>query len=161
MSKFAERLRQGEPPEVLLRLTVGAGKSEAAIVGAADVLAAAHAGGREGALYYLVPRHDLGGEVVQRIATSHPGRAVAVWRGMDQPDPELPGKTMCQDAELPRLAAAAGLAGTAACAACPLGADCGYWRQRGQAADIWIAAHNLSYQDKPGEPAAGGGGGAR
>lgn len=146
---FADRLRNGEAPEVQLRLTVGAGKSEATIAGAEDVLVAAHAGGREGALYYLVPRHDLGGEVVQRIAAAHAWRSVAVWLGMDRPDPEAPGKTMCHAPELPKLAAAAGLSGTDACAACPLRLQCGYWRQRGQEADIWIGAHNLAFQGKP------------
>ena len=113
------------------------------------LLEAAHAGGREGALYYLVPRHDLGGEVVARIAAAHPCQAVAVWRGMEQADPEASGKAMCQAPELPKLAKAAGLSGTDACKACPLRLQCGYWRQRGQAADIWIGAHNLAFQGKP------------
>jgi hypothetical protein len=147
--EIAMRQQRGEAPEVMLRMTVGGGKSEVAIAATSALLDAAHAGGREGALYYLVPRHDLGGEIVGRIAKAHPGRKVAIWRGMDQPDPEAKGKAMCQDPELPRLAGAAGLSATAACGACPLRLQCGYRRQRGQDAEVWVLAHNAAFNRLP------------
>jgi hypothetical protein len=149
MADFADRLRAGERPDMLLRVTVGGGKSEAAVRGAGMLLDAAHEGGREGALFYMVPRHDLGSEIAQRIAAAHPGKAVAVWRGRDADDPDAKGAAMCLDPDLPKAATAAGVDTSTVCNACPLRHQCGYQRQRGQRADIWIAAHNLAFQGKP------------
>ena len=147
---FAARLRAGEAPQLMLRVTVGGGKSEAAVQGVATLLEAARAGGgRDGTLSYLVPRHDLGGEIAARIAAAHPGLGVGIWRGMTARDPLCHGARMCLDAELPRAASAAGLGATAACAACPLRGECGYVRQQGQVADVWLAAHNLAFQALP------------
>ena len=109
-----------------------------------------------GAVFYLVPRHQLGDEIVIRIRKAHPGLTVAIWRGLDAQDPEIDGATMCLDRELTREAGRAGLGETAPCVACPLRDQCGYQRQREQKADIWIAAHNLAFSDKPkGLPNAG------
>jgi putative DNA primase/helicase len=153
VDRFADRLRAGERPELLLQMTVGGGKTEAAVKGAVTLLEAARAGGGEEAqdraLIFLVPRHDLGGEIVARIAEAHPGQPIAVWRGMDADDPEQPGKTMCLDPELSSAAGAAGLAKSDVCVACPLNTSCGYQRQRKQRADIWIGAHNLAFHSKP------------
>jgi hypothetical protein len=153
VDRFADRLRAGERPELLLRMTVGGGKTEAAVQGAVKLLEAARAGGDNLAgdheLIVLVPRHDLGGEIERRIAKAHPGRAVATWRGMEAEDPQKPGKKMCLDPELPDAAAAAGLQASVACGACPLNTSCGYRRQREQRADIWIGAHQLAFRDKP------------
>ena len=196
---FAAKMRDGAKPETMLRVTVGGGKSEAAVQGALTLLNAARAGASQrqieaatgwavtlmtaargcgwgarraalhviakllqaaqqaadegalgnGALYVLIPRHDLGGELAERIAIAHPGRAVATWRGMDAEDPSRPGKRMCLDQELPKAAAMAGVDSTAACKVCPLRGQCGYQRQRGQQADIWLGAHNLAFQTKP------------
>lgn len=153
VDRFADRLRAGERPELLLQMTVGGGKTEAAVKGAVKLLEAARAGGGEEAqdraLIFLVPRHDLGGEIVDRIAEAHPGQSIAVWRGMDADDPERPGKAMCLDPELSGAAGAAGLAKSDVCGACPLNTSCGYQRQRKQRADIWIGAHNLAFHGKP------------
>jgi hypothetical protein len=157
VATFAAKLRRGEAPETMLRVTVGGGKSEAAVQGAVTLLEAARAGAAErddeaaadGALFLLVPRHDLGGELVERIAKAHPGQAVATWRGMDAKDPDAPGKTMCLDPDLPKAATAAGVDASVACKVCPLRNQCGYQRQRGQRADIWLGAHNLAFQRKP------------
>lgn len=153
LEEFASRMREGETPRTLLRITVGGGKSDAAVKGAAMLLDAARAGGGDDAdkkaLIYAVPRHDLGGEIVDRVRAAHAGRAVATWRGMDADDPEAPGEKMCRDPELPQAAARAGLAPTEACGACPLRNECGYRRQRGQKADVWIVAHNMMFSAKP------------
>jgi len=149
LKHFAERLRKAETPELLLRMTVGAGKSEAVIRNVPTLLQAARDGGRNGALIYLVPRHDLGDELKQRIAGLHPGLTVATWRGMEAGDPQRPGKAMCLDLVLPRAARNAGLPQTEVCDACPLKRDCGYRRQRAQKAEVWLAAHNLAFAGKP------------
>ena len=160
VDRFADRLRAGEAPEMLLRVTVGSGKTAAAVAGAMQLLEAAReGGGNSGAgngLIVLVPRHDLGGEIVERLRAAHPGRAIATWRGMDAADPEQPGRKMCLDPALPRAAGEAGLAAGDVCVACPLNTSCGYRRQRTQRADIWIAAHQVAFQSKPRPlPAAG------
>jgi hypothetical protein len=147
--RFSNRLRDGEAPELLLRLTVGAGKSEAAIRHAPDLLQAARDGGWDGALVYLVPRLDLGAELVDRVRKAHPGLTVAAWRGMDAPDPARPGESMCLDPALPAAAAAAGLSHTTPCGACPLKGECGYRQQAQQRGDVWLAAHQIGFHTKP------------
>ena len=57
LAAFAVRVADGERPDMLLRVTVGAGKSEAAISAVPTLLAAGKAAGRSGALYYVVPYH--------------------------------------------------------------------------------------------------------
>ncbi len=146
---FAQRLQAGETPEMLLRMTVGGGKSEIAVNAVARLLDAAAIGKREGALLYLVPRHDLGGEIVERIAAAHPGQQLATWRGLGADDPHRPGVKMCLDPDLTAAAGAAGLDKTVVCPACPLQGACGYNRQRQQRANVWIAAHNLAFQGRP------------
>ena len=158
VAEFADKMRAGERPEMLLRLTVGAGKSEAAIRQAPALLDAAREGGREGALYYMVPRHDLGSEIAARLSAAHGGKPVAIWRGMDADDPDAPGFNdpaipkerkikMCRDPELPATARAAGLSAGDACNGCPL--QCRYRNQRGQKADVWLGAHNMAFQGLP------------
>lgn len=154
---LARRIGRGEAPEILLRVTVGGGKSEAAIADLGLLLDEAHAAGREGALFYMVPNHVLSAEVRDRIAAANPDRPVAIWRGLgaedpeaDQPeDPEAPRVGMCLAPELPNLARAAGVRASTVCKACPLRGDCGYRRQAKQDAAIWIMAHNGAFRPLP------------
>ncbi len=104
---FATRVAAGECPTLLLRMTVGAGKSEAAIKNADALLNAAHAGGRNGALIYLLPRHDLSAELRERMCKAHPGKKVAVLKGIDWKNRDDPDDVMCLDPELPKAATAA------------------------------------------------------
>ena len=151
LDNFAGHLAKGEKPELLLRMTVGAGKSEAAILHINKLLDAAREGGREGAAYFLVPRHDLGNDLRERLEHAPPGVKVATWRGMEADDPGRPGDKMCLDPELPKAAGRAGLAHTAPCPACPLRNDCGYRAQAEQKADVWIGAHNLGFHNQSGD----------
>jgi putative DNA primase/helicase len=149
ITAFAAQVAKGEAPELLLQVTVGAGKSEAAIRNAPLLLDAARAAGREGAVYYMIPRHNLGDELRERFAQAHPDMKVATWRGMDADDPARPGAEMCLDPELPKAAAFAGLPHTEPCSACPLREECGYRKQNGKAADLWLIAHNAGFLSKP------------
>ena len=145
-----ELLCDGTAPAVLLGVTVGGGKSEAAIRAISEVLNAARERGEpEGALYYLAPRHDLNEELRQRIAAAHPDLRVAIWRGMEQEDPDRPGEMMCLELELPRAAAEAGLPRTTPCGACPRRLECGYRGQVLGGADVVLAAHQLAFGQKP------------
>lgn len=148
---FAERMRKGERPEMLLRMTVGGGKSQVAVEASETLLDAARDSGRDGAEYYIVPRHDLGGEMSERMAAAHPGLAVATWRGMSAADPLNEGKDMCLDPDLPNAARRAGVSASAVCKACPLRDICGYQRQCEEVAgaDIVLVAHNLAFSHLP------------
>lgn len=150
LTDYARQLRAGTALDLLLRVTVGGGKSQAAILAAPVILAAARQAKPEGALFYLTPRHDLNEELRQRFADAHPGLRVALWRGMDADDPTRQGRKMCLDPELPQAAADAGLARTTPCGACTLKGECGYRQQGAEGADIWLAAHNLAFGGKPG-----------
>ncbi len=163
VAAFADAIRRGNKPDLLLRITVGAGKSEAAIAALPALLDAAHTAGREGAVYYFVPRHDLGDELLARVLAIHPTLKVAIWRGMDQPDRDAPSddptRTMCADRALSGAAMAAAQPATAGCKICKWsppkrsGASsesvCGYIRQASMRPDVWLMPHNLMFQRKP------------
>ena len=146
---FADRIADGEAPAILLGMTVGGGKSQIAVVDLPRILDAARAARREGAVFVAVPRHDLAEEMAERIRQEHPGLRVAIWRGMDRPDPRDPEEQMCRARDLPRLAAEAGQPSTAPCKACPLGPLCGYVAQGRQTADVWIVTHSMLFRDAP------------
>ncbi|MEI6359637.1 MAG: hypothetical protein WCO50_04835, partial [Synechococcus sp. ELA619] len=206
VARFGDLMRDGEMPEHLLQVTVGVGKSHAAIKALPELLEAARIGqgkrawraeiekGSEqarmrerdentermlahaqcrdwmppkrepeqygppappqpgnGAIYYLVPRHQLGDEIAARILHENRSAQVVTWRGMEAGDPNRPGRTMCLDIELPREAIRAGVQAALACIACPLNQECGYQAQREAAAkaDIVIGAHNLAFDQLP------------
>lgn len=150
MTRFAGQVAEGKAPALLMRMTVGAGKSEAAIRNLPTLLDAARAGGKEGAIYYLIPRHDLGDELRERVERANPGMQVATWRGMDRPDPNNPGFAMCMDPELPKAAAMAGLPHTEPCSACPLKNECGHRGQARKDAEVVVLAHNGGFHTLPG-----------
>ncbi|KAA2211424.1 hypothetical protein [Teichococcus oryzae] len=143
---FSAWIRAGEMPELLLRVTVGGGKTFEAIGALPELRAAGRAAGL-GPVLFLHPRHALGDQIAADIRRRHPGLNVAIQRGMEAADPARPGQTMCQDPELPRAARAAGQSATAGCAACPLGPGCAYQLQgrAGRDADVWVAPHQAGF----------------
>lgn len=149
LDDFKGKLLGGEHPDLLLRVTTGGGKSETAIVGIAELGDVARAVGRRGVVYYAVPRHDLGNELLERLQRAHPGLSFAIWRGMDQPDPDNPGELMCRDRQLSGAAQAASQSAIAGCGVCEFAATCSYFQQRGRPRDVWVIPHNLLFQGKP------------
>ncbi len=147
IARFAQRIAAGETPNLLLRATPGAGKSHEVIDAAPDLLEAANSAGKGGALHHLVPRHNLSGELRDRIAARHPELPTGMWRGVDWVNPEDPTDRSCLDPELPRAAAAAGLAPSAACVTCKLA--CQYKAQRRGDAKIQLGAANLALRALP------------
>jgi hypothetical protein len=123
IARVADAIRAQTLPRTLLRLTVGAGKSAAAIAALPQFIDAAEEAGRPGVGFYAVPRHELGDELVARIRAVHPHLTAAIWRGMDRPDRAAPsydpGRRMCRNPDLAKMAVAAGQPATAACKACP------------------------------------------
>ena len=142
---FAAKIEDGAMPQLLLRMTVGSGKTAAAIEALPALLAAGRAAGR-GPVLFTHPRHALGDEIAERIRARHPAVHVAIWRGMAADDPANPGRKMCQDPELPRAAKAAGLPATHGCRACPLAPACAYLAQQDtRDVDVWIAPHQVLF----------------
>jgi putative DNA primase/helicase len=201
---FVDMMRGGEAPEHMLRVTVGAGKTHAAIAALPDLLEAGRIGqgirdwaariakrtekarkqneaeladriinvrvlGREwtpperkpekygpprppkagkGAVYFLTARHDLADEIEARIL-AETGKRPARWRGTEQPDPEQPGQTMCQDLDLLAEARRADVEASAVCKVCALRDQCGYQRQREPKGNKVIGPRELLFLTKP------------
>lgn len=100
-------------------------------------------------LFYFVPRHTLGEEVAQEFETLHPELSAAVYRGIERPDPNQRGYTMCHDLELADAAIGAGQSLESACGVCDASALCGYIKQRDIQADFWVLANHLLFHPKP------------
>ena len=86
---------------MLLRMTVGGGKSDAAIKSADVLHAAARDGDQERAVFILLPRHDLGAELLARVRAEKPGMRAALVKGIEWKNPDDPSDVMCLDPELP------------------------------------------------------------
>jgi putative DNA primase/helicase len=99
--------------------------------------------------FYFVPRHKLGEEVAAEYMAFHPDKVAAVYRGVDQPDPEVPDEQMCHDSELSRAAMKAGQSLATACGVCDKSGECGYIRQQNIEADLWVLPHQLLFISRP------------
>src|SRR5215469_16065042 len=89
----------------------------------------------------------LADELAQRV---RPGISVRVWRGRDQPDPQRPGQTMCQELDLVRRAQSVYAdPNDVVCPICPHLASCSYHAQRGASASIWFGASSLLWHPIP------------
>ena len=152
------------PPVEMIRVDVGAGKSEAARRGLVRLVAELRAVRDRRNVAILVPTHALGEEQAAKIMALPEAQkarlTVRVWRGRKAADPEATGQTMCRDLEAVELAQSVALDpqstvcrrklrdGTVA--ACPFFTTCGYQRQRQAKADIWLAAHEMLFLQKQG-----------
>jgi hypothetical protein len=147
ISDFARRVAAGEAPHLLLLVTVGGGKTWAAIDAMPRLLEAGRSAGR-GPVLFLHPRHKLGDQIAADIRKAHPALHVAVWRGMDADNPAKAGEAMCTTPILPEAARKASMDATHGCIACPMnGNGCAYQDQAEAGAvrpvDVWVAAHHL------------------
>jgi hypothetical protein len=150
IADFTARAGRFETPEILLSGTVGVGKSAAASTGIGPLLDATQAEVRGAAVYYGVPRHELGREALDDIALKNPGRRLAVWLGMDRIDPvRNDGSKMCLEPELIELAPAAGLKPSEVCPFCPMKNDCGWKLQAKQKAEVWVITHQMQFRPLP------------
>ena len=133
--------RRGE-----VRVQVGIGKTQGAILEIAELLSA----DESLRVAYVVPEHKLAAGVLDRFRKEFLGtsRRVEVWRGIAQPDPDAPGKSMCQRAsEAEQVIAVGGaigdLCGSKTRGYCQhhpaAGGTCGYVRQtRERQVHVWI-----------------------
>ena len=132
------------PSALLANATMGAGKSQMSRHHAGKLLR-----DKSAAVAFTLPLHRLTTEQAAAFK-AETGHDAAIWRGMEQRDPERDdGATMCLQPELPKAAQDASVNVSAICKVCPSRNDCGYQRQRGQKARAWFLPHNLLFQEKP------------
>jgi len=146
---------EGEPLVQAIRASTGIGKTQRF----AALLAR-----RKPALpcLYLVPTHRLGDDIAKHFEER--GLTARVYRGRDAADPAIPGNLeqpkakqvrMCLEPEKVKLAQSCGLRVDKACCKskeqqCASYDLCGYQRQlRGDAPNVWLAAHNLLFHPVP------------
>lgn len=134
-----------KPTAHLVNATMGAGKSR---------IARAHAGcflerNKAAAVSFALPLHRLTAEQAAAFKAETGGDA-AIWRGMEQPDPERDdGKAMCLQPELSKAAQDASANVSEICKVCPSRNDCGYRRQQQQQGRAWYFPHQLLFHPKP------------
>lgn len=132
------------PPAHLANATMGAGKSRITRRHGGELLA-----DQDAAVTFGLPLHRLTSEQAADFK-AETGLDAAIWRGMDQPDPERDdGKGMCLEPELSEAARNAGASMSAICKVCPSRNDCGYKRQASTVRRIWFMPHNLLFHPKP------------
>ena len=149
------------PPVEAIRVDVGAEKSDAARRSLVRVVRDLRASGDRRTAAILVPTHRLGDEQVQRIEDlpDADGLKIRVWRGRAAQNPNADNQTMCRDLRAVEDAESVGQdPQTAVCkrelpdgtvAACPFFETCAYQAQRNARPDIWLAAHQLLFTEKP------------
>jgi hypothetical protein len=103
------------PPQGLLRVSLGAGKSFIAAKEISDLIM--REPGRR--VLVRVPDHRLAAEWQARLESMLPAGRVAVWRGADQADPDVEGERMCRAGALVSAATALGGSRSDVCRICP------------------------------------------
>jgi hypothetical protein len=97
-------------------------------------------------VFVAVPNHRLSEEMADAFAALDV--TAAVYRGLSADDPDAPGDQMCRiafDAEALRRG---GGKLDRLCEGCPHAGDCGWQRQLGVEAQVWIGAHNLLFHPR-------------
>jgi hypothetical protein len=144
----------GKPPVVVIKITVGGGKSHAAIHHAVLLIKRLRDAGDMRPIVYLIPEHKLADEIAQRFRNAAIEEGVNctvdVYRGRAarRADATDPDERMCQKHEL--VAEAERLAVKAddeICPECPFKSSCAYLAQKNKSADIWIASHHFVFND--------------
>ena len=153
---LASGWRQGETPPVhALGVTVGAGKTEAALRHSLRLLAQLRADRDERVVVIAVPEHRLSAEIAGRFnALAHKQGAslrAKVWRGREAKRPGGGADArMCGDLNTVREALPLAVdVDKEVCRVCRLTRNCAYVAQRPADADLWIVAHNIIFHAPP------------
>lgn len=141
-----------------IQVSVGGGKTRAAISAVVDAVVRLRQAKVEGSIAYAVPTHRLGKELEERIAETSRRRKVPVsvrtWHGREAIDPESAvGAQMCANLELVKAAQVAALdPQSTVCKSendvCSFFETCAYQRQKRSTADIWIVPHASLFHRK-------------
>ncbi|MEI7607265.1 MAG: DEAD/DEAH box helicase family protein, partial [Rhodospirillaceae bacterium] len=136
------------PPQTGLQMAPGTGKTRKAI----KIVVNAVRANQNFRGVIVVPNHGLADECRARVehecAAAGVAVTVEVYRGTSQPDPGAPGETMCRRSDEVREVIAAGgsisdACGRRATGLCPHRGGCGYQRQLGARAQIWIVPASM------------------
>ena len=140
-------------PVSAIKVTVGGGKSDAALRNIYLRLKAMREAGDNRVFIYLVPYHDLGAKLVERWRNIAGDELTpAIWRGREskKPDARNEDDKMCERIEDVRKAQKMRVkVGQELCAHCPLQSKCAYIAQRQQDGDIWFMAHPALFSRIP------------
>jgi hypothetical protein len=129
------------PPFKVGKGSTGIGKSRLALDQAISLAMQGHN------VVYLTRTIALADELAQRMG---PGVSIRVWRGRNQPDPQHPGQTMCQELDLVRQSQSVYAdPNDVVCPICPHRATCSYQAQRAASASIWFGASSLLWHPIP------------
>ena len=93
--------------------------------------------------FVAVPNHRLAEETVDAFQAL--GVAAAVYRGLSADDPKKPGDQMCRIASDAEALRRGGGTLRKLCDGCPHASVCGWQRQRGLNARVWVGTHNLLF----------------
>jgi putative DNA primase/helicase len=154
---YAVVTRPGSPPEVhAIRVTLGGGKTEAALQNIILALVELRKLGDVRSIVMAVPEHKLSAEIAKRftdMAKNIPGASglrVAIWRGREAYDPDHPGQRMCQNlVEVQKALAVLADIDKDVCSSCRFKDGCTYLGQQDQEADFWIVGHPLLFHGLP------------
>jgi putative DNA primase/helicase len=152
----ASEWREGETPPVhALGVTVGAGKTEAALRHSLRLLEQLRGDGDGRVIVVAVPEHRLSAEIARRFnALAHEQGAnlrARVWRGREAKRPGGGADArMCGDITTVREALPLAVnVDKEVCRVCRLARNCAYVAQRIGDADLWIVAHNIIFHAPP------------
>jgi putative DNA primase/helicase len=149
--EFVEGAEAGDdtPPVHAVRVDLGVGKTRVACEVLAKMVARMRATGDMRAVAYVVPFHELAGDVENTLRRLAPEMTVRTWRGRSASAPNQTG-LMCRQPE--RVAEVRRLhldVQEYACRGCPSAAGCEYLAQHKSTADIWIVPAALLQQRPP------------
>jgi putative DNA primase/helicase len=151
---FTKAQADGSPCQIGVRVDMGVGKSAAVIRAGLDLLIR----DRSVRLAIFLPGHAQAGDFLQRCNATAGLELARVWRGLEQPDPDVPEETMCRRTGAVDEVVKAGGAWDDVCGSrkrghCPFhekGGDqaiCGYRHQilaaRFGAERVWILPHAM------------------
>jgi hypothetical protein len=143
---------RGEPPQMAIKITTGAGKSEALRRVIPIFIAEAKRLGLPHRVIFFVPTHKLADEARLKMPD---GISTELWQGRGA---TLPGTTdpLCNNLEAVGAALKMGANVSATVCAkrkikCQFYETCGYQRQKPRVhiADVVLAAHDILFQQKP------------
>ncbi|CAJ0853414.1 hypothetical protein AMST5_00645 [freshwater sediment metagenome] len=145
------------PPVHALGVTVGTGKTEAALRHALQQVIELRKRGDQRAIVFAVPEHRLSGEIVERLNTiareqGWLGLRAHAWRGREAKRPGAidADDKMCRDLETVRHAQLLSVdVDDAVCAVCLYKEGCAYLAQRKRDADVWIVARQIIFHRPP------------
>ena len=141
------------PPVHALAVSLGVGKTEAALRHVVKLLVKLRAASDHRVCVFAVPEHRLSEEVAKRFSSLAEGThlRVAIWRGREARLPNGgPDEKMCGDIETVREAQRVyAHLKHEVCRVCHLEPKCPYIAQSHRQADLWVVSHKVLFMKAP------------